>query len=179
MTGQSIIRTDRLYIESFSEKYLTATYVNWLNDKEVVKYSEQRFKHHSLDSCREYWRSFIGSPNYFWAIVLKDGNKHIGNINAYVDVINNIADIGILIGAKEMWGKGYGIEAWNAVCKFLFDSIKVRKITAGTISTNKAMLGIMRKAGMVDDGRRIRHVLFEGSEVDVVHAALFRKDSGK
>jgi hypothetical protein len=35
------------------------------------------------------------------------------------------------------------------------------------------MLGIMRKAGMVEDGRRPRQCLFEGREVDLVHAALF------
>jgi len=176
MAVSDTIESERLYVEPFSEKFLTGDYVGWLSDPEVVRYSEQRFRRHTLDSCREYWRSFDDTPNYFWAIVRKNDRLHLGNINAYVDVINNTADVGILIGCREAWRKGYGAEAWNAVCGYLFHSVGVRKVTAGTISNNEAMLGIMRSTGMVEDGRRIRHVLFEGLEVDMVHAALFRED---
>lgn len=176
MAESKVIESGRLYIEPFSEKRLTFTYVNWLNNPEVVRYSEQRFREHTLDSCRAYWQSFKGTPNYFWAIVRKSDGLHLGNINAHVDVINNVADVGILIGSRESWGNGYGAEAWKAVCEYLFGVVGIRKITAGTMAKNEAMLGIMRKTGMVDDGRRVRHVLFEGLEVDMVHAALFRKD---
>jgi len=179
MAESNVIECERLYIEPFSEKHLTMTYVDWLNDPEVVRYSEQRFRKHTLDSCEAYWQSFKGTPNYFWAIVRKSAGLHLGNINAYLDVVNNVADMGILIGSRESWGNGYGTEAWKAVCGYLFNSVGIRKITAGTMAKNEAMLGIMRKSGMVDDGRRIRHVLFEGSEVDMVHAALFREEARK
>lgn len=176
MAQSSVIETQRLRIVPFSAEHLTPRYVSWLNDPEVVRYSDQRHRHHTLESCQAYWESFAGTPNYFWAIVARDTQLgHIGTMTAYVDSLHSVADMGIMIGARASWEQGYGSEAWMAVCNYLLHQAGIRKVTAGTLSVNIAMLGVMRRAGMVEDGRRIRHCLFEGREVDVVHAALFRE----
>jgi len=170
------IETERLIIEPFTEKRLTREYVNWLNDPVVVRYSERRHDFHTIESCRQYMKSFEDSPNYFWAIIAKDlALSHLGNINAYVDPNNSIADLGILVGKKNAWGKGYATETWRAVCRWMFENCNIRKVTAGCLSTNHAMLQLMRRAGMVEDGRRRKHYIWEGQEVDIVYTALFAK----
>jgi len=173
--GQEI-RTERLRLVPFGEEFLTPRYVDWLNDPQVVRFSRQRHSVHTLESCRRYWQSFHGTPNRLWAIVeAAEGLGHIGNLSASIDPRDEVADLGILIGERGAWGRGYGAEAWKAVCRHLFEGQGVRKITAGTYATNLAMLGIMRAAGMADDGRRRRHALVDGGAVDVIHAALFRE----
>lgn len=170
------IRTRRMSITPFCEKHLTRNYIAWLNDAELMRYSEQRHKKHSLESCRAYWQSFSGKPHYFWAIEeIESGFGHIGNINTYLDTKNLIGDIGILIGEKEAQNKGYGLEAWVGVCKFLFQKASIRKITAGTLSVNIPMLKVMRRVGMVEDGVRKRHYIYNGKEIDIVYMALFRE----
>ena len=179
MNDERMILTPRLRIVPFAEQHLTERYVGWLNDPEVVRFSEQRFVRHTLASCRAYWSSFEGSHNCFWAIELAGGDtseRHIGNINAYVDRNNGLADVGILIGDRRIWGKGCGAEAWRAVCNWLFTHLNMRKITAGTLSCNLGMLAIMDRTGMVDDGKRVRHYLFEGEEVDMVYRAMFNSN---
>ena len=177
MAKSKRIETERLVVEPFNEKYLTERYVAWLNDPKVVRFSEQRFKKHTLQSCRTYMQSFEGTPNYFWAFITRDQrSEHIGNVNAYIDTQNQVGDIGILIGAKNYWGKGYGLEVFEAVTDYLFRENHVRKVTAGTVIANTGMIRIMERAGMKEDGRRIRHVVFDGQEFDVIHAALFRDD---
>lgn len=169
-----MIETPRLRIVPFAEEHLTERYVGWLRDPEVVRYSSQRFGTHTLESCRAYMESFAGTPNHFWAIVARDpALGHIGNVNAYVSVPDQVADVGILVGERGAWGKGYGGEAWIAVCDHLLRAGGMRKVTAGTLEVNLPMLAVMERAGMVPDGRRARQSLFEGREVDVVHAALF------
>ena len=49
----------------------------------------------------------------------------------------------------------------------------MRKITVGTNETNNAMLKIMKKAQMAEDGRRIRHFIHQGKEVDIVYSSIF------
>lgn len=172
-----VIRTRRLRIDPFSKKYLTEGYVSWLNDPEVVHFSEQRHRVHTLKSCREYWDSYNATPNLFWAIVTRvEPFLHIGNITATVDLHNQLADVGILIGEKKIWGQGYGLEAWIGVCEYLV-SAGLRKITAGTLASNKAMLKVMQRSAMVEDGRRIRQVILgDGSEVDMIYNAIFADD---
>lgn len=165
--------TERLRIVPFAEGHLTLRYVSWLNDPVVVRFSRQRFRTHSLESCRAYWESFGGSDNEFWAIVARDDALgHIGNMTVARDTRHGVAEVAILIGEPRVWGAGYGFEAWRAMCEDLFRR-GTRKITAGTLSVNDRMLAIMRRAGMKPDGTRVRHEVFEGREVDVVHAALF------
>jgi [ribosomal protein S5]-alanine N-acetyltransferase len=177
MAEGKVIETPRLRIVPFSEAYLSPHYVNWLNDPEVVRYSEQRHKRHTLESCRQYWQSFQDSPHFFWAITTVDKEVgHIGNINAYIDENNLIASVGIMIGERRVWGRGYGLEAWMAVCHHLLSARGIRKVTAGTLALNKGMLKIMEKSGMVPDGRWHRHCIVEGEEVDVIFAALLRNE---
>lgn len=170
------IQPDQLRIVPFSEKHITSAYIGWLNNKEIVKYSEQRHANHTYESCYTYWRSFHATPNFFWAIEIfqKDKWFHIGNINAYVNPDNKLADIGILIGEQSVWGKGYGLMAWKAVCNYLLTQCHIRKVTGGTLSTNESMLKIMKRAGMVEDGKRTRHYICEKQEIDMCHYALFR-----
>ena len=170
----SDIHTRRLLITPFQEKHLTAFYLGWLNNRELMKYSEQRHRAHSLESCRSYMQAFSDSPHYFWALEYEF--EHVGNMNAYVDEYNLLADLGILIGAPHAQGKGIGCEAWLAVCKFLFEQRNIRKITAGALSVNLPMLHLMEKAGMREDGMRKKHYLCNDQEVDIVFMALFFND---
>lgn len=177
MAASAIIETPRLRIVSFCEDYLTEGYVAWLNDKELTQFSQQRFRQHTLDSCRNYMKSFVDSPHYFWAIVARDEELgHIGNINAYVDKNHQVADVGIIIGERRAHGTGMATEAWSAVCRFLLNDANIRKVTAGTLSCNLPMLRIMEKTGMVDDGRRTKQQLCHGVAVDVVHMAIFKSN---
>lgn len=169
-----MIVTDRLKIVPFGEEHLTARYVGWLNDPEVMKYSEQRHRQHTLESGRAYWQSFIDTPHFFLAVeATATAPSHIGTMTVYVDVPNKVADVGIMIGERDSWGQGFGLEAWQAVCRWLLNDRKIRKITAGTVRKNKAMLAIMERVGMKSDGIRQEERLIDGKPMDVVHMALF------
>lgn len=171
--GHKILVGERIQLVPFEERFLTEQYVSWLNDPEVVRYSDQRFRQHTLESCKEYYLSHQNSPNWFWAIVTNQDQVHIGNINAVVEEHHSVADIGILIGEKTFWGKGIATEAYQVAIRFLFDEQVIRKITVGTLSVNTGMLNVMKKLGMKPDGIRQKQCLFEGQEVDVVYQALF------
>lgn len=173
MAISEIIRTERLNVVPFSRHHLTEKYVGWLNDKLIMRFSERRHRTFSLESCREYFFSFKDTPHYFWAIEEIQSNLgHIGNLNAYIDVNNSVADLGILIGEIKARNQSYGLEAWIGVCDYLFGKA-TRKITAGALAVNKPMIRLMERSGMIEDGVRRRHYLWEGHEVDVIHMALF------
>ena len=176
MARATTLATPRLLLEPFGRHHLTERYVSWLNDPQVVQFSDQRFRTHTLVSCREYYETFGSSPHLFWAILLRGAaDRHVGTMTAYVDEHHKVADVGILIGDGVAWGRGSASEALRAACDHLLRQLELRKVTAGTIERNVGMIRVMEKAGMVDDGRRQRQLLWNGCEVDVVHKALFRE----
>ena len=143
-----MIQSQRVNIIPFRRRFITSKYINWLNDPDVTRFSNQRAHVHTKTSCLDYLDSYRNSANMLWAIVeTHEGHGHIGNINAIIDRASQIADIGIAIGEKQLWGKGYGLEAWLAVCDYLFSRESILKITGVVVATNEAMVSIFRKAG--------------------------------
>jgi [ribosomal protein S5]-alanine N-acetyltransferase len=172
-----ILETARLTLRPFDlSRHLKPRYVAWLNDADVVRYSEQRHRTHSLESCRTFVSGFADGPGRLWAIEQTDGARHIGNIHADIDPANRLADVAILIGERSVWGQGFGLEAWNAVLDWLLNEAGIRKVVAGCMLDNMAMRSIMRASGMVDDGQRKGHYLLDGKPQDIVFSARFQQD---
>lgn len=161
-------------VVAFQERHLTERYVSWLNDPEVVKYSEQRHKRHTLASCRAYFESFAGSSNCFLAIELDAPELgHVGNMGVAVDTANRVADLSILLGDRRAWGTGVASRAWSGVLAELLGGQGMRKVTGGTMAANEPMLKLMARSGMQIEGERKRQFLLQGREVDLVMAAAF------
>jgi RimJ/RimL family protein N-acetyltransferase len=161
-------------LKSFSIGNITPNYIAWLNDPEVVKYSNQRFFLHNTDTCLEYFLSFIGTNNIYLAIYLKEENLYVGTMTVYISIAHETADIGILIGDKKNWGKGIGQEAWVLMVDWLIKVAKVRKVTGGAIRSNVHMTKIMVNSGMKNDGVRVEQELLDGKPQDIVYFAKFR-----
>lgn len=158
------IRTERLVLVTHLPSLVTPEQVAWLNDKEVVKYSEQRHVEHCIHTQKEYvrWKAWDGP---IWLIRL-DG-QDIGTIAAIINETNNYAEMGILIGRKDLYGKGYATEAWGAVMQWLFDK-GIRKIECGCMAGNMGMRQVAKNCGMICEGSREDHFLLDGKPHDLV-----------
>lgn len=164
-----------LLVSAFRDALLTERYVGWLNDPAVVRFSEQRHRQHTLDSCARYLTDMRASDGLFLSIEVVEGKSwHIGNMSVAVDKPNSSADLSIMIGEREAWGRGYASVAWNAMIRQLLWEIGLRRVTAGTMEVNEPMIRLMRRSGMRLDGVRPRHFLWEGREVGLVTASRFR-----
>ncbi|MGJ3258697.1 MAG: GNAT family N-acetyltransferase [Rhodospirillales bacterium] len=174
-TDPVTLTTERLTLRPFdTARHLTESYVAWLNDPDVVRYSEQRHRTHTLATCRAFAEGFQTGPSRLWTIEMREDGSHIGNIHADIDAANGLADVAILIGARQAWGKGIGLEAWNAVLDWLLTDGGIRKAVAGCMASNAAMVRIMEKSGMVPDGTRNAHYVLDGKPEDIVFRARFR-----
>jgi RimJ/RimL family protein N-acetyltransferase len=156
-------------------RHLTASYIGWLNDPEVVRYSEQRYRRHTIKSCRGYFESMRIGRHHFWAIEWTESGlpRHIGNLSATMDRVNATADLAIMIGDRGAWRHGFGREAWIAACEWLLGAGGMRKVSAGTMADNRAMLAVFKAAGMTVEATRKRHLVLDGRPADAVYAALF------
>lgn len=143
-----ILMTPRLELGIY-KTYEAGLFAGWLNDPEVVKYSEQRHKKHTDETQLDYWYSPATlAPSILRTIRIQDSATPIGSIAASVDQNNNVANVGVLVGDRTQWGKGYGFEAWECFCNYLIIEQRIRKIEAGCMSLNLPMIRICIKYGM-------------------------------
>ena len=143
--------------------------VGWLNDPDTMRYSEQRHLNHHV-SLQKVYIAMMHEPNKYMEIHY--GKSLIGTISAKVDRNNDVADVGILIGERRVWGKGFGTEAWKAFCDHLLGH-GIRKIEAGAMAINYGMIHVFRKTGMHEEGRRSGHFLVGNELVDLTMWARF------
>ena len=170
------LRGGAVRLVAFSSRHITGRYLGWLNDPEVVRFSELRHRRHTRQSCLRYLRSMREGGHCFWAIVASGPPlHHVGNIAAYVDRSNRLAEVSILIGERTVWGRGLGSAAWSLVVDWLLGAGGMRKVVAGTMTANKAMLRVMERSGMTLEARHSRHFLLDGEEMDVVFGARYRE----
>jgi RimJ/RimL family protein N-acetyltransferase len=141
--------------------------LGWLRDPDVVRYSEQRHREHTLSSQLRYITSFVGKSK-IWAIHLTENGKHIGNVSAAHDAPNDVSDVGIMIGETGLWGHGYAGEAWKVACGWLLGGGGIRKLEAGCARTNTAMIKIIQANGFKPEGERLGHFLHDGAPVSAM-----------
>jgi RimJ/RimL family protein N-acetyltransferase len=90
------------------------------------------------------------------------GSEHVGNIKAGpVDWEHHRARVGILIGEKEYWGKGYGTKALKQLCDHAF-ARGIHCLFAGIVEGNHGSLSAFLKAGFVRSGEIPDYWRFEG-----------------
>ena len=121
-------------------------YVTWLNDPEVTCNLTLATAVISLENEKDILARLTKDHNY--GIIDKETNKLIGNVGFVA--INNIhrkAEIGIFIGNKEYWSKGYGYEALFLLIDYGYRVLNLNNIMLRVYSYNKRAIACYEKVG--------------------------------
>jgi len=173
MPPRCCLQGNRVLLRPFSPDDITDDYISWLNDPQVVHFSNQRFHHHTGETCKKYLSSFRGTNHLFLKIVDRQNGLTVGTMTAYVSLHHQTVDMGILIGRRQAWGQGLGQDAWSTLMSWFLEEVKVRKATGGTIRSNLAMVRIMENSGMTLEAVRGGQELLEGKPQDLLYYAKF------
>lgn len=174
MQGPALpLQGSKVRLRQFEQADITNTYVGWLNDPRVVRFSNQRFVHHDRESCLRYLASFQNSPNLFVSVRSVEDDRALGTMTAYFAIHHGTVDVGILMGDPTTWGKGHGRDAWNTLTLSLIGLPSIRKVTAGTLSVNIPMIRLAEGSGMQLEGVRKAQEIVDGEAVDMLYFARF------
>jgi RimJ/RimL family protein N-acetyltransferase len=162
--SQEAIYSPRLFYKKLIESDITDSYPEWLNDSEINRYIESRHTHHTIESCREFIQRLNSDPaHHLFGIFLQSNGSHIGNIKlGFIDKHHDTGQIGILIGQKTCWGKGFATESIRSITRWGFESLRLEKIEAGCYEENTASLRAFLKVGYQVEGFLRSHSNFEG-----------------
>lgn len=173
-----ILESDIFYLRKISIDDCNENYLKWMNDPEINKYLESRFTTHTIDSLKDFVNSMNNSDNnVLFAIVDKESDTHIGNIKlGNIHPIHKYADIGLLIGDKNYWGRGIATNAIKLVSEFAFDELNLRKVFAGVYENNIGSIKAFEKCGFKKAYVKKDNYYFEGKFIDAFVFELYNKN---
>ncbi len=92
------------------------------------------------------------------------------------DAVAQSCALGITIGDKGYWGRGYGGDAIRLLLDYAFRLRHLRRVYLTVNSTNARAIGAYRRCGFVEEGRLRQHVWSAGQYIDLVNMGILRDE---
>lgn len=164
------IQGQRIFLRPLQEEDVGEDYLGWMRDSLVIRYIESRGQTQTLDTLRTFVCNMNASPrDHLFGIFLVQRGDHIGNIKiGNVREPHRSADLGLIIGRRSAWGRGYGTEAIALATRYAFQQLGLNKLWAGMYAENLGSYHAFIKAGYREVGRFRRHIFFEGRYIDSI-----------
>jgi RimJ/RimL family protein N-acetyltransferase len=159
-------------------------YVTWLNDPEVTEFTALEAGNVTLEGERE-WLARVSDPacrERNWAIEAcpepaeRVDGRHVGNCALHLHESGEMAGVGIIIGDKTQWSKGYGTAALREVLRIGFEEMGLQRIHLQAFAGNARGIRCYEKCGFRHEGL-LREARFKRGEWrDTVTMAILRED---
>ena len=161
------------------EKSDLEAFRGWISDPEVSVFLGPAFWRTYTREDEEEWyeRTRKEQRTVVFSLMTLPEEKLIGNTSLFdIDAMNGRAELGIFIGDKEYWGKGYGTEATMLMLDYGFNALNLHSISLRVYSFNTRAIKCYEKAGFKMAGRLREAVLRVGERHDELFMDLLRGD---
>ena len=149
-------------------------YLRMLTTNPAVPFSQK--------ATKKWLDEFLGKieeqPDHFpFAIYTLEDNRLIGHIG--LDGIqwnHGDAFVGIGIGERDFWSKGYGTDAMRVLLRYAFMELNLHRVTLDVFEYNPRAIRAYEKAGFVIEGRSRQYLLREGKRWDMIFMGILREE---
>ncbi len=141
------IEGERIYLRTLTVEDVSERYYSWINDPEVTRFLETN--NATLDDLIQYVKIRYNDPTcLFFGIFLKKNDEHIGNVKLEpIDFKARTARLGLLIGEKEYWNKGYETETYKILEEYAFKNLKLIEIYTGVYKEDINDVKYLKQSG--------------------------------
>ena len=112
-----------------------------------------------------------------FAIRLLADERLIGLIGLYtIFRPHREAFMGIHIGERDFWGKGYGTDALRALLHYAFDELNLQRVSLSVLEGNARAMRSYEKCGFHYEGRERQVWTYDGRRWDEIYMGLLREE---
>jgi RimJ/RimL family protein N-acetyltransferase len=160
-----------------------AAFQPWINDPEIQRLLGGRGWQYSLPAQEEYVRARLANDwehGFALAIEVMDvegAPRLIGNLELRkLEAVERRGEIGIMIGEREYWSRGYGEDAMRTICGYGFRDLDLHRLELNVAAFNARALRCYEKVGFTIEGRLRDHRYVAGRYHDTLLMGLLRED---
>ena len=128
----------------------------WDNDLQVtLPLGDEAYTPYSLEKMKDILGNVIKSQDHIFDIVELESDTLIGRCLLFdIDRVNRKAMLGIVIGEKTYWNKGYGQDATKLLLDYGFNLLNLNSVMLGTFDFNQRAIACYKKVGFKEIGKR-------------------------
>ena len=156
------LRSGKVFLRPFEPSDADAHH-RWSSDADIIRLASLGPPPSRAHAGRrvERWVEEQGKEAHGFVICLVDGARPIGEASLFrIDQVNGTAELGIYIGEKDEWGKGYGTDAVHALVDFGFGWLRLERVFLEVWTENPRAIRSYEKAGFIREAT-LRHDRFE------------------
>jgi RimJ/RimL family protein N-acetyltransferase len=129
---------------------------------------------HEARGLIERWRDdWPGSVNF--AVRALDDDRLVGMTRLYdIDALHRTAVLGISVGRRSEWGKGFGTDASTVTIRYGFQELNLHRIWLDVFAYNERAQTLYQRLGFTEEGRLREQLARDGRRYDVVLMGLLR-----
>ena len=113
---------------------------------------------------------------FYFSVRTLAEDKYIGFLSLWVDLIHSEAWVGLGIGERDFWGKGYGTDMMKLCQQYVFRELSLERLSLGLFEYNPRALRSYEKCGFRLEGRTRKDTLREGKHVDSLWMGILREE---
>ncbi len=126
---------------------------------------------------RDFDREISDPPSNKTEFAIEADGEYIDRCGLYnIDRTARHAELGISIGDKDYWGRGYGREVVGLLLDYAFRLRNFRRVWLEVHAGNERGIRAYRSCGFVEEGRMREHVWLAGRYVDNVIMGVLREE---
>jgi RimJ/RimL family protein N-acetyltransferase len=157
------------------------SFAYWNRDSEFMRLMDSDPPRlHSVRVTKEFLKKQLEEDQtntYWFAIRALEDDRLLGEVD--LSVINwgsRDAFVGIGIGEREFWGKGYGSEAMELLLRYAFNELNLRRVSLNVFEFNERALHSYEKVGFRIEGRERQVIQREGRRWDMIDMGILREE---
>jgi RimJ/RimL family protein N-acetyltransferase len=174
-----VLKGQRVVLRAFTREDMTRQWESE-NDAELSFLDGGRPRAVSMEKMMAYFDGYVAKddPNHVsWAI--ETDAKYIGHCALHsVDAAARTCELGIEIGDRAYWGRGYGREVIGLMLNYAFQHMNLHRVWLTTHSENERAMRCYKACGFVEEARLRQHVWIDGRYVDRVMMGVLRREFG-
>jgi RimJ/RimL family protein N-acetyltransferase len=114
---------------------------------------------------------------YYFEIRTLQEDRLIGFVNFFgLSWTHGDTWLGIGLGDREYWDKGYGTDAVRIVLRYAFTELNLRRVTLGVFAYNPRAIKSYEKAGFKVEGRLRQYISRDGQRNDMIVMGVLREE---